>query len=55
MNLIAGLQFLTFLVGFGLINYLLMLRRYENDALKNKKVQIQKISQLYPKGTFIST
>ena len=55
MNLIAGVQFILILFTFGIINYLLMLRRYEKDIKKNKKHQIKKIAQLYPKGTFIST
>ena len=53
MNLIAGFQFILILFTFGIINYLLMLRRYEKDIKKNKNLQIKKIAQLYPKGTFI--
>jgi len=55
MNLIAGLKFILILFTFGIINYLLMLRRYEKDIKKNKKLQIKKIAKLYPKGTFMST
>ncbi len=55
MNLIAGFEFILILFTFGIINYLLMLRRYEKDIKKNKNLQIKKIAQLYPKGTFIST
>ncbi len=54
MKLIAGFQFIIFLVFFGYINYLLMLKRYENDLKKRKLLQKNKISTLYPKGTFIS-
>jgi len=55
MNLIAGFQFILILFTFGIFNYCLMLRRYEKDIKKNKNLQIKKISQLYPKGTFIRT
>tara|TARA_B100000900_G_scaffold206778_1_gene175343 strand:- start:24 stop:191 length:168 start_codon:yes stop_codon:yes gene_type:complete len=55
MNLIAGLQFILILFTFGTINYFLMLRRYEKDVKKNKNLQLKKIAELYPKGTFIST
>ena len=31
MNFEAGIRFIVFLVIFGVTNYLMMLRRYEND------------------------
>jgi len=55
MDLIAGLQFILILFTFGIVNYFLMLRRYEKDIKKNKTLQLRKIAQLYPKGTFIGT
>ena len=54
MNLEAGFQFIIFLVLFGLTNYLMMLKRYENDLKKRQLTQKNRISILYPKGTFIS-
>ena len=54
MNLEAGFQFIIFLVLFGLTNYLMMLKRYENDLKKKQLIQKNRISDLYPKGTFIS-
>ena len=54
MNIVAGLQFIMFLVLFGLTNYLMMLKRYENDLKKRKFIQKNRISSLYPKETFIS-
>jgi len=53
MNLEAGIRFIVFLVIFGVTNYLMMLRRYENDLKKKKLLQHKKISKLYPKGSFI--
>ena len=53
MNLDAGIRFIVFLVIFGYTNYLMMLRRYENDIKKKKFLQQEKISRLYPKGSFI--
>ena len=53
MNFEAGIRFIVFLVIFGFINYLMMLRRYENDLKKKKFLQDKKISRLYPKGSFI--
>tara|TARA_B100000886_G_scaffold172257_1_gene117871 strand:+ start:1467 stop:1631 length:165 start_codon:yes stop_codon:yes gene_type:complete len=53
MNFEAGIRFIIFLVFFGGANYLMMLRRYENDIRKKKFLQQQKISKLYPKGSFI--
>ncbi len=53
MNFLAGFQFIVFLLLFGSINYLIMLRRYENDLNKKKNIQIKAISKLYPKNTFI--
>ena len=54
MNLEAGIQFIIFLVFFGFTNYLMMLKRYENDLKKRRFLQNNKISNLYPKGTFIN-
>ena len=54
MNLEAGFQFVIFLVLFGLTNYLMMLKRYENDLKKKQLLQKNRISDLYPKGTFIN-
>ena len=53
MNFEAGIRFILFLLLFGGGNYLMMLRRYENDIRKRKFLQQQKISKLYPKGSFI--
>ena len=53
MNYEAGIRFIVFLVFFGFTNYLMMLRRYEKDIKKKKFLQKQKISKLYPKGSFI--
>ena len=54
MNLEGGFQFFIFLSFFGFINYLIMLKRYENDLNKRQSLQKNKIANLYPKGTFIS-
>ncbi len=53
MNFEAGIRFIVFLIIFGFTNYLMMLRRYENEIKKKKFLQKEKISRLYPKGTFI--
>ena len=53
MNLEAGFQFLVFLILFGSLNYVIMLRRYENDIKEIKRKQIKAISKLYPKNTFV--
>ncbi len=53
MDFEAGIRFIVFLVIFGVINYLMMLRRYEKDIKKKKYLQNEKISRLYPKGSFI--
>ena len=53
MTLETGLRFLVFLVIFGFTNYFMMLRRYEKDLKKRKLIQKNKISTLYPKGTFV--
>ena len=53
MNFEAGIRFILFLIIFGVTNYLMMLRRYENDINKKKLLQHKKISKLYPKGSFI--
>tara|TARA_B100000900_G_scaffold374423_1_gene355703 strand:- start:390 stop:611 length:222 start_codon:yes stop_codon:yes gene_type:complete len=53
MNLEAGFQFIVVLLLFGSINYLIMLKRYENDMSKKKNAQIKAISRLYPKNSFI--
>jgi len=49
----AGVRFIVFSIIFGLTNYLMMLRRYENDIKKKKFLQNKKISKLYPKDSFI--
>ena len=54
MNLEAGFEFIIFLIFFGFTNYLMMLRRYENDLSKKQLHQKSKILSLYPKGTFIN-
>jgi len=54
MNLEAGFQFIIFLFLFGSTNYLMMLKRYENDLKKRKMIQKNRIAVLYPKGTFIN-
>ena len=53
MNFEAGIRFIMFLIIFGFTNYLMMLQRYENDIKKKKYLQQEKISRLYPKGSFI--
>jgi len=53
MNFEAGIRFIVFLIIFGITNYLMMLRRYENNIKEKKYLQQQKISKLYPKGSFI--
>ena len=53
MNFDAGIRFIVFLLIFGVTNYLMMLRRYENDIKKRKFLQQEKISKLYPRGSFI--
>jgi len=53
MNFEAGIRFIVFLITFGVLNYLMMLRRYENAIKKKKYLQQKKISRLYPKGSFI--
>jgi len=53
MNFEAGIRFIVFLGIFGFTNYLMMLRRYENDIKKKKLLQHKKISKLYPKGLLI--
>ncbi len=54
MNLEAGFQFVIFLLLFGFTNYLMMLKRYENDLKKRQIIQKNRITELYPKGSFIS-
>ena len=54
MNLEAGFQFIIFLFLFGSTNYLMMLKRYENDLKKKNIIQKNRVAELYPKGTFIS-
>lgn len=54
MNLESGFTFIIFLIFFGLINYLIMLIRYENYLTQKKLSQKNKISRLYPKGSFLS-
>ena len=53
MNFDAGIRFIVFLIFFGVTNYLMMLRRYENDVKKKKYLQQEKISKLYPKGIYL--
>ena len=53
MNFEAGIKFIVFLVIFGFTNYLMMLKRCENDIKKNKLLKQKKISRLYPKDSFI--
>ena len=53
MNFLAGFEFIIFVTLFGFVNYLMMLSRYENDLKKRQIMQKNKISVLYPKGTFI--
>jgi len=53
MNFEEGIRFIVFLIIFGVTNYLMMLRRYENYIKKKKYLQQKKISRLYPKGSFI--
>ena len=53
MEIEAGFKFVIFLVFFGHINYMFMLKRYENDLKKRKITQKNKILGLYPKGTFV--
>ncbi len=55
MNILAGMEFLIFLIIFGSINYLFMMKRFNKDNLKKKYNQLEKISKLYPKGSFIKT
>ena len=54
MNLEAGFRFIIFLALFGFTNYMMMLKRYENDLKKKNIIQKNRIAELYPKGTFIS-
>ena len=54
MNLEAGFHFIILLFLFGFTNYLMMLKRYENDLKKRQLIQKNRISNLYPKGTFIN-
>ena len=54
MNLEAGFLFIIFLLLFGSTNFLMMLKRYENDLKKKNIIQKNRIAELYPKGTFIS-
>ena len=54
MNLETGFRFIIFLALFGFTNYLMMLKRYENDLKKRQIKQKNRIAVLYPKGTFIS-
>ena len=53
MNFEAGIRFIMFLIIFGVTNYLMMLRRHENDIKKKKYLQQEKISRLYPKDSLI--
>ena len=42
MNFEAGIRFIVFLIIFGVTNYLMMLRRYENDIKKKEIITTQK-------------
>ena len=53
MNIEAGFKFVLFLISFGILNYLMMLARYESELKKIKMIKKNRISKLYPKGTFI--
>jgi len=53
MNFEAGIRFIVVVVIVGVTNYLMMLRRYENDIKKKKYLRQEKISRLYTKGSFI--
>jgi len=53
MNFEAVIRFIVFLIIFGVTNYLMKMKRYENDVKKKKYLQQEKISKLYPKGSFI--
>ena len=54
MDLEAAFRFIIFLALFGLTNYLMMIKRYENDLKKREIMQKKRVAVLYPKGTFIS-
>ena len=54
MNIEAGFQFIIFLILFGFTNYFMMIKRYEKDKKKRQLIKNNRISSLYPKGTFIS-
>ncbi len=54
MNIEAGLQLVIFLILFGSLNYVIMLKRYENDIKQKKISQFKKIASLYPKNTFLN-
>ena len=49
----AGFEFIIFLILFGFVNYLMMLKRYEKDLKRRQIIQKSRIAGLYPKGTFI--
>ena len=53
MNFVAGFEFIILVILFGFGNYLMMLRRYENDLKRRQILQNNRIAVLYPKGTFI--
>jgi hypothetical protein len=48
MNFEAGIIFIVFLIIFVIANYLMMLRRYENDIKKKKFLQQEKNFQAIP-------
>ena len=48
MNLEAGIRFIIFLIIFGVANYLMMLRRYENDVKKKEIFATEKNFQAIP-------
>ena len=53
MNVEAGFRFVIFLTLFGLTNYFMMLKRYENDLKRRQIIKKNRIALLYPKETFI--
>ena len=55
MNLENGFKLIIFLTLFFIINYLIMLIRYENELRKRKIIQRNKIATLFPKGAFIKS
>ena len=50
MNFYAGIRFIVFLIIFGVTNYLMMLRRYENDIKKKKYLQKKRVEVKKKRG-----